>query len=479
MLPLFHYSLSDPTSQKLETRSVTVQGRTGQNPLSVHQRFTFPAHTLNLPKGTFTFWLLSLEDTSTTCTPPSMGMSNPNNGLRSFLSDSAQLTDPDSSQFSLEWQDYWQTGLLVRHYPGSFYPDAFRHRYRAVCKSVGFTWQRYQWNQFTYTWDHPSGEMYLYVNGVRVGSSDRMTRHYEVDQAGDMLYSGGIPSMVYSDLSFYDQYVPADVVAEMYRSEVIEEDMGYNRSLALHYAGVGNPDFSFVPGSDWKQTIDLPLSQPENLSSFYLQGHRQAVTSTPEGLHVQTPTFTYWQVVTEPDLTEKQVYLWLLPWLEGDLYVEFDFQPVQEGGLMLFMAQCSGFWGEDFMADYPRKTSGKMTTVFGEDVRNYHWECWRDMNDTRNDVCSHGLIKQPYGIPLAHGTQAAPTRLGEWNRLQFLQQGEEIRGAINGEEVFHAHDRSFSGTGTCLNRGHLAIRCMVNTNLFLRNLKVWNLKNPC
>jgi hypothetical protein len=57
---------------------------------------------------------------------------------------------------------------------------------------------------------------------------------------------------------------------------------------------------------------------------------------------------------------------------------------------------------EDFMADYPRRRTGSMRMVFGENVRNYHWEYYRHMNDTRHDMASSGLIKQPWQWPLAY-----------------------------------------------------------------------------
>ena len=63
------------------------------------------------------------------------------------------------------------------------------------------------------------------------------------------------------------------------------------------------------------------------------------------------------------------------------------------------MFQASGMQREDFMKEYPLRTNGSMSTVHSEDVRNYHWEFFREMNDTRNDVCSHGCSEKVPWLP--------------------------------------------------------------------------------
>jgi hypothetical protein len=125
------------------------------------------------------------------------------------------------------------------------------------------------------------------------------------------------------------------------------------------------------------------------------------------------------------------------------------------------------------MADYPLRTTGSMKMVYGEAVRNYHWEFFRGMDDTRNDVASNALIKQPWNHPLAYHCAAAPLKLHQWHRLQFVQEGGRLRGAIDGVVVFDVNDAAGSFTGSHYTHGHLAIRCMTKTRNFYRNLRIW------
>jgi hypothetical protein len=114
-----------------------------------------------------------------------------------------------------------------------------------------------------------------------------------------------------------------------------------------------------------------------------------------------------------------------------------------------------------------------MRAVCWENIRNYHWEYYRQMEDCRNDTASHVLVKNPYLHPIAY--QDAPESLvvGEWHRLQFVHEGNRLRGAINGVQVLNVVDDPFSGFGLVMRSGTLAIRCMWDSDIVFRNLKVW------
>ena len=112
-----------------------------------------------------------------------------------------------------------------------------------------------------------------------------------------------------------------------------------------------------------------PLTE-EQIKEFYIQGHADSVKPDghPEGLLIETPDVPY----GTPDAFPKQVYIWSNKTFEGNIYVEFEWKTLKRGGLSLLMIQASGMTREDFMADYPKKTSGIMQTVHEENVRNYH-----------------------------------------------------------------------------------------------------------
>lgn len=76
------------------------------------------------------------------------------------------------------------------------------------------------------------------------------------------------------------------------------------------------------------------------------------------------------------------MYLWTRDVFEGDLYLTAEFRIHQHGGLALWMLQAAGMQGEDFLSDYPLRSDGAMSTVITEDVRNYHWEFYREMVDS-------------------------------------------------------------------------------------------------
>jgi hypothetical protein len=129
---------------------------------------------------------------------------------------------------------------------------------------------------------------------------------------------------------------------------------------------------------------------------------------------------------------------------------------------------------EDFMKDYPLKTNGTMTTVYGENVRNYHWEYYRDMADVTNFTQNSVLAKNPFAHAASFGALDIPVDYNRWNKLQFLQTGNRIVGAINGTVMIEFEDSGFNNNGPVYNSGHIAIRCMIHTKMLFRNLKVYN-----
>jgi hypothetical protein len=191
-----------------------------------------------------------------------------------------------------------------------------------------------------------------------------------------------------------------------------------------------------------------------------------------EGLRIHT-YFGRQPMGFDPNNEDKrQVYLWTEKTFEGDLNVCFEFRSLLPGGLSLLMFQASGMQREDFMADYKRRTDGAMKMVGWEDVRNYQWEYYREMNDCRNDVGSHYFKKNPYQTVLAY--QCHPQMFGEgnWHQLQFLQEGDRIRGAIDGITVFDCRDRPDIKSGPVYGFGRFALRCMLRSHMLFRNLEV-------
>lgn len=166
------------------------------------------------------------------------------------------------------------------------------------------------------------------------------------------------------------------------------------------------------------------------------------------------------------------MYLWTRQAFEGDLHITIDFKIRAHGGLALLMTQATGMGREDFLEDYALRTNGTISTVFGEDVRNYHWEFYREMCDTRNDLVSHGLMKNPWYRPLGFQMENRQWELNRFYRLEWLQEGTRLRAAVDGTTVIEATHNSFDNNGPVFSDGHVALRRMMRTDVLLRNLRI-------
>jgi len=185
---------------------------------------------------------------------------------------------------------------------------------------------------------------------------------------------------------------------------------------------------------------------------------------TPDGLLMETPD--------KIDI-ESRVYLWSPKSFEGDIAVQFDFRPERATGLALLVVQASGMEREDFLTDHPRRTTGSMSTITSDRVRNYHWEFFRYVPEVRSDVQTQLLAKNPWMRPL--GLSCLPRLdLGKFHRLLFLQEGRRLRAVINNQVALDAQDDPYINLGPVFNCGRIGIRLMYQTRMTFRNLKVWN-----
>ena len=167
-----------------------------------------------------------------------------------------------------------------------------------------------------------------------------------------------------------------------------------------------------------------------------------------------------------------RMYLWTRQVWQGDLFVTFEFKLHSHGGLALLMVQAAGMQGEDFLNDYPLRSDGSMQVVHREDVRNYHWEFFREMCDCRNDLVSHGCFKNPWLRPLSYQIENRTWELDRWYRLTFVQEGARLRGAIDNVTVIDVHDTGFDNNGPVLRHGRVALRAMMRTDMTFRSFEI-------
>ena len=95
------------------------------------------------------------------------------------------------------------------------------------------------------------------------------------------------------------------------------------------------------------------------------------------------------------------------------------------------------------------------------------------MTDCRNDLASHACIKNPWFRPLAYQVENRRWELDRWYQLTYIQEGNRIRGAIDNTTVIDVADNGFDNNGPVLRNGHIAIRCMMRSDITFRNLDVW------
>jgi hypothetical protein len=439
---------------------------------SVHSQLKLPVDVNTLTKGTITLWVLPLEELSHRLGCADKRGAHPGTDYNNhiLIGDHPDPENVCDSRFALIWDSGWYPQFWAKFFQGYLYHDGFRPERKLLALAGHCSFERLEWVQLALSWDKHEGRCTISINGVPVAESPD-DAPLAADECGKVLYAGST-AFALGDIAVYDDVLNETELSELYQKEATDFDAKRVQKLRDMYLGENPESFSFNPDDEWRTTLDLPLNRPQDMDHFYVQGRTQAPQITDEGLRVDTgPDYPPMDKSVD-DL--QQVYLWTEKVFEGDLYVSYDYMPLKPGGLSLLLTQASGLKGEDFMADYPRRTTGSMSMVCWENVRNYHWEYFRETVDARPGRNSSGFIKNPWCTPLAYQCQPAPTEKNRWHRLEYLQQGNRIQGALDGILMFDVTDDGFRGNGPVYRHGHIAIRCMFRTHMLFRNLKVMN-----
>jgi hypothetical protein len=509
--------------------------RAGLLASSIQSRILIPDHNLNKPCGTLILWVMAMEDLACQSNQQHIRKHDPLAYFYSLVSDSPEGRQWTESRFNLLFVPGWYPQFFVKFGQGAVYPDLVRNRI-AFALAGHFSFQAHVWYQFAISWDDPGERCAIYANGVRIARENQFRTNAMVDEnertanqqpsvrrdcCGDQLFLGNT-AMAFSEVSFLDRFLEPDEATVQFTQEEQWPEPELTEKLAAVYLGKGTKPDTWEPGSEWRCSLDLTLDQPDHLERFYVQGNTRAPRITAEGLEVHNKpnpaeqsttladfqdelfarTLSFTDPVTcgpvfresEPDEPvptrspgwarkpvgsgrENQVYLWTRQFFRGDLVLEFDFLLKKDFGLALLCLQATGMQGEDFMKDYPPRTSGSMSMVVWENIRNYHWEWFREMGDTYNVVNTQAVCKQPWMKPLAYACQPDRLRKNEWHRLRFVQDGGMLYGSIDGQILWTAEDQPNQNAGPVYHSGHIGFRCMLDTHLVYRNLKIWN-RNP-
>jgi hypothetical protein len=99
------------------------------------------------------------------------------------------------------------------------------------------------------------------------------------------------------------------------------------------------------------------------------------------------------------------------------------------------------------------------------------------MFDTRNDLVSHAVIKNPWHCPVAFQIENRHWELDRWYRVTFLQEESRLRGAIDNVTVFDTTDNGLTNNGPVMRQGRIALRVMMRSDITFRNLEISNRPN--
>jgi hypothetical protein len=456
-------------------RLVESGGRTGVLASSIHTVFNLEAgHTLDAARGALTFWVLPMEDLRPGVWWGHFVDAEPTCDRYPLLTTGRDRRDLTGATFSLAWQQFWWRPLMARFC--ARHPET-HFRWWSHFGPCEFHFEAGRWRQLGLAWDREARTASLFVDGVCVGRTDSWKRPI-FDVAGPDLYAGST-AFALGELAFYEGAWTDGDFAEAFVREDRRRDEGELSKLRATHAGEGCVREACPPPDDYVERLALSLTEPAQIERFYVQGNTAAPRITPEGLLVETPQGSPPLPEEKRDAEDKlQVYLHTWDSFEGELYLEFEFKALAHEGLGLVMVQAQGMQREDFMRDHPLRTTGSMRMVCWENVRNYHWEFFREMEGIRNDVATHAFMKNPYFRGLAYQTMPERLALDTWHRVQLRQDGGRWRGYVDGVRVFDVSDEVSAHAGPIYAAGRIALRNMRNTRMLWRNLRVMTRPTP-
>ncbi len=454
-----------------KAEALNLQGREALRCLSTHTYLELTEHQLTQTQGHLTLWFHPMEDLSQ---HPIIWRSMESNGIGHtvpLITDRREDAQPDPANFAVTWQPSWGHPFVVKYAKGRHFPDMHWPERKFMIEGWIEGLHADHWYRLDVAWDHERSYHALFLNGILAGRSNQHARRAASwDPIGPSLFLRS-PQIAYGSLQSFSAPMDEEEIARAYAAEAPEENALLDRELLRALTGEGNPQEDLRLGTEeWQKALKLDLCDPAQAEHFILQGCPEALSWDAEGLRIRTPQEEPFHKREGNDL--KQMYLWSREMFQGDLYIAYEFMPLEHGGLSILIPRASGMQGEHFLEDYPLRQDGSMKSIHSSDIRMYHWEFFREMDDVRNDVPSHAIVKWPWEIVMAGGIASSPFRFGEWNRIEFVQRGPHFKGAVNGELVLEGRDDAHSGKGPTLHSGVMGIRCMIRTDVRLRNLDI-------
>jgi hypothetical protein len=443
-----------------------------------------PVPQINEPQGSLILWVLPREDFATSVNSPWMASREPEHYNYVLLGDTPDAARMSEHRFALVYSRSWYDQMYAKWHRGDIYDFSsgdgmyIPGREKAFVSLGHLNLTRGHWMQIGLTWNEAKNDCRLFLNGLLVQTSTSFD-YPLLREANSGTIHAGHPLFSFGEMAVFDEVLSEEDFCAAYAENAPAGNGEIDRALHRTHSGKSVPALRWSADGDWEEKTSLPLNRPEDLARFYVQGMTQAPTITPEGLRVHTSDIPVCQLEKPADWSSEepwdptQVYLWLEDHFSGDFAVEYEFKALQNHGLSLLMVRAASLHGDEFLKTQPRRISGAMRLVCWENVRNYHWEYYRQLEGARIDVASHVLVKNPYLHPLAYQVTDSKLAPDQWHKIQFVHEANRLRGAIDGLQIFDVTDDPFAGFGPVFRTGTLAIRCMAQTDMVFRNLKVW------
>lgn len=440
-------------------RFVTIAGITGLHVNSLKTKAFIETDAFKADHGTVSIWMSPLENMD----------KSPAADLNTFLpliSDNYPADKVDSCRFSVYYCGSGYPRVIARFTDGSFWGQ-MDYGLASFVYAESLPLQKGQWYHIAVTWDKPNETITMYINGELAGHNFS-AKNFKL--ANNRMYIGN-PLMVVNGLKIQTKLLSREEI----RKEYLQKRPATNQPadntvselLTPHY----KPDLNLKTDDTWEKAYECSFTKKSDLDSWAFQTgdkfrDKFKLDITENGL--------YWETPDNID-KESRGYLWCPAKVEGDQWIEFEFQLVSPKGLALLMMCASGMQGEDVIDDQGLRQTGSMRDM-NATYRNYHWEYVRRVEAMRTDVETQYVNKNPWGKSLHVGC-VPRLEQNRWIKIRYIKIGNKIYGSFDGKTVFEVEDNAFINNGPVLNSGRVVLRQMYNTAMRYRNFVIYTRKN--
>jgi len=248
-------------------RQITLTGRSGVQPASIHSRLRLDAHTLNEDRGCVTLWILALESLASTANVAHIHQHDSDCDIYTLISDQENPRKWTEATFNWAWATHWYPQWWAKFFKGCIYPDAYQPVPRAAVTAGHFNFHPLRWYQLGLTWDKPASQYRLYADGILVATSNQFASALEHQRCGDSLYIGE-PAFAFGELAFYNECPDGAEIADFYTRQSPAGDDEVRRELRRTFAGAEPRAFDWKPDAQWVTQLDDPLNTPDALDQF-------------------------------------------------------------------------------------------------------------------------------------------------------------------------------------------------------------------